>query len=198
MNFQYAIALTGGIGSGKSTAASLLKLYGYAIIDADTIAHKVLEQSTEEVIEIFSDIILTEGKIDRKKLGNIVFKNKALRNKLENLLHPRIKENILEQSHLLDKKKIPYFIDIPLFFETNHYEITQTLLIFTEQPIQIERIKKRNALSDEAILERINAQIPLHQKKKLAKYVINNNGDLENLQKEIEKYLQNYLPNIKF
>lgn len=198
MNFQYAIALTGGIGSGKSTAASLLKLYGYAIIDADTIAHKVLEQSTKEVIKIFSDIILTEGKIDRKKLGNIVFKNKALRNKLENLLHPRIKENILEQSHLLDKKKIPYFIDIPLFFETNHYEITQTLLIFTEQPIQIERIKKRNALSDEAILERINAQIPLHQKKKLAKYVINNNGDLENLQKEIEKYLQNYLPNIKF
>ncbi len=198
MNFQYAIALTGGIGSGKSTAASLLKLYGYAIIDADTIAHKVLEQSTEEVIEIFSDIILTEGKIDRKKLANIVFKNKALRNKLENLLHPRIKEYILEQSHLLDGKNIPYFIDIPLFFETKHYDIEETLLIFVEQSTQIERIKKRNALSDEAILERINAQIPLHQKKKLAKYVINNNGDLKNLQKEIEKYLQNYLPNIKF
>ncbi|MDE6958917.1 MAG: dephospho-CoA kinase [Helicobacter apodemus] len=198
MNFQYAIALTGGIGSGKSTTASLLKLYGYAIIDADTIAHKVLEQSTEEVIEIFSDIILTEGKIDRKKLANIVFKNKALRNKLENLLHPRIKEYILEQSHLLDGKNIPYFIDIPLFFETKHYDIEETLLIFVEQSTQIERIKKRNALSDEAILERINAQIPLHQKKKLAKYVINNNGDLKNLQKEIEKYLQNYLPNIKF
>jgi len=198
LNFQYAIALTGGIGSGKSTAASLLKLYGYAIIDADTIAHKVLEQSTEEVIEIFSDIILTEGKIDRKKLANIVFKNKALRNKLENLLHPRIKEYILEQSHLLDGKNIPYFIDIPLFFETKHYDIEETLLIFVEQSTQIERIKKRNALSDEAILERINAQIPLHQKKKLAKYVINNNGDLKNLQKEIEKYLQNYLPNIKF
>ena len=198
MYFLYAIALTGGIGSGKSTAASLLKLYGYAIIDADTIAHKVLEQSTEEVIEIFSDIILTEGKIDRKKLANIVFKNKALRNKLENLLHPRIKEYILEQSHLLDGKNIPYFIDIPLFFETKHYDIEETLLIFVEQSTQIERIKKRNALSDEAILERINAQIPLHQKKKLAKYVINNNGDLKNLQKEIEKYLQNYLPNIKF
>ncbi len=198
MNFQYAIALTGGIGSGKSTTASLLKLYGYAIIDADTIAHKVLEQSTEEVIEIFSDIILTEGKIDRKKLANIVFKNKALRNKLENLLHPRIKEYILEQSHLLDGKNIPYFIDIPLFFETKHYDIEETLLIFVEQSTQIERIKKRNALSDEAILERINAQIPLHQKKKLAKYVTNNNGDLKNLQKEIEKYLQNYLPNIKF
>ncbi len=198
MNFQYAIALTGGIGSGKSTTASLLKLYGYAIIDADTIAHKALEQSTEEVIEIFSDIILTEGKIDRKKLANIVFKNKALRNKLENLLHPRIKEYILEQSHLLDGKNIPYFIDIPLFFETKHYDIEETLLIFVEQSTQIERIKKRNALSDEAILERINAQIPLHQKKKLAKYVINNNGDLKNLQKEIEKYLQNYLPNIKF
>ncbi len=167
MNFQYAIALTGGIGSGKSTAASLLKLYGYAIIDADTIAHKVLEQSTEEVIEIFSDIILTEGKIDRKKLANIVFKNKALRNKLENLLHPRIKEYILEQSHLLDGKNIPYFIDIPLFFETKHYDIEETLLIFVEQSTQIERIKKRNALSDEAILERINAQIPLHQKKNL-------------------------------
>ncbi len=198
MNFQYAIALTGGIGSGKSTTASLLKLYGYAIIDADTIAHKVLEQSTEEVIEIFSDIILTEGKIDRKKLANIVFKNKALRNKLENLLHPRIKEYILEQSHLLDGKNIPYFIDIPLFFETKHYDIEETLLIFVEQSTQIERIKKRNALSDEAILERINAQIPLHQKKKLAKYVINNNGDLKNLQKEIEKYLQNYLHKIPF
>ncbi len=113
-------------------------------------------------------------------------------------MHPRIKEYILEQSHLLDGKNIPYFIDIPLFFETKHYDIEETLLIFVEQSTQIERIKKRNALSDEAILERINAQIPLHQKKKLAKYVINNNGDLKNLQKEIEKYLQNYLPNIKF
>ncbi|MDE5603877.1 MAG: dephospho-CoA kinase [Helicobacter sp.] len=198
MNFQYAIALTGGIGSGKSTVASLLKLYGYAIIDADIIAHKVLEQSTEEILKIFGDIILTEGKIDRKKLGNIVFKNKDSRKKLENLLHPKIKENILEQSHPLDKKKIPYFIDIPLFFETNHYEIAETLLIFAEQQTQIERLKKRNQLSDEAILERINAQMPLQQKKNLAKYVINNNGDLENLQKEIEKYLQNYLPTIKF
>ncbi|WP_104721499.1 dephospho-CoA kinase [Helicobacter mesocricetorum] len=198
MNFQYAIALTGGIGSGKSTTASLLKLYGYAIIDADVIAHKVLEQNTQEILKIFGNIILTDSKIDRKKLGNIVFKNKDSRKKLENLLHPKIKENILEESHLLDQKKFPYFIDIPLFFETSHYEITETLLIFTEQPIQIERIKKRNQLSDEAILERINTQMPLHQKKALAKYVIYNNGDLENLQKEIERYLQNYLPTIKF
>lgn len=194
MNFEYAIALTGGIGSGKSTTASLLKLYGYSVIDADKIAHEILEQNTQEIVKVFGNSILNaEENIDRSKLGDIVFKDHALKQQLENILHPKIKEAIKHQADKLDEKKVPYFIDIPLFFETNHYPIKEVLLIFAKEEIQIQRIKKRNNFDNQTIMQRIKAQIPLKKKIKMASYVINNNGSLENLQKEIEKYLQIHL-----
>ena len=76
MNFKYAIVLTGGIGSGKSTIASFLKLYGYEVVCADSIAHTLLDQSAKEITEIFGNEILENNKINRKKLGEIVFSNK--------------------------------------------------------------------------------------------------------------------------
>lgn len=198
MKFQYAIALTGGIGSGKSTASSLLKLYGYQIIDADSIAHKVLEDSSTEVICLFGEGILEEGKINRKALGAIVFANSQAKKQLEALLHPKIKEEIYKQAQKLESQKMPYFIDIPLFYETRNYPISEVLLLYVPKEIQIQRLIKREGLTKEAANQRILAQIPLEDKKQWASYVIDNSGSLENLQKELEEYLKNYLTKRKF
>lgn len=190
---KYAIALSGGIASGKSTACSFLKLYGYGVICADEVAHRVLEESQSEVVEVFGKEILEDSKINRKILGNIVFNDEIARKKLENILHPKIKKEILKKAESLDKSEIPYFVDIPLFFETRNYEISETLLIYTQKEIQIERLMKRNHLSKEEALKRIALQMPLDEKKKLASYVIDNSKGVESLQAEIEKYLGNYL-----
>ena len=198
MKFQYAIALTGGIGSGKSTASSLLKLYGYQIIDADSIAHKVLEDSSKEVICLFGEGILEEGKINRKALGAIVFANSQAKKQLEALLHPKIKEEIYKQAQKLESQKMPYFIDIPLFYEIKSYSISEVLLLYVPKEIQIQRLIKREGLTKEAANQRILAQIPLEDKKQWASYVIDNSGSLEDLQKALEEYLKNYLTKRKF
>ncbi|CAM2789863.1 dephospho-CoA kinase [Helicobacter burdigaliensis] len=197
MNLKYAIALSGGIGSGKSTSASLLKLYGYKVICADTIAHKVLQDCKKEVIEEFGEEILENEKINRKKLGKIVFSNKDKKQKLEALLHPKIKEEILKLARLEEEKKIFYFIDIPLFFETKNYAIKESLLIYAPQNLQIERIMSRDGCTKEEALKKISSQISMDEKKKMSSYVIENVGDLEDLQRQIENYLKNYLPNLK-
>lgn len=104
MKLRYAIALSGGIASGKSTVASLLKLYGYHIICADEIAHTILDSSAKEVIALFGDEILSADcsdcalRIDRQKLGKIVFADKVARGKLESILHPKIRKEILQQA----------------------------------------------------------------------------------------------------
>ena len=195
---KYAIALTGGIGSGKSTACSFLKLYGYHVICADEIAHEILEDSKNEVLEVFGSEILEDCKINRKKLGLIVFNDKDKKIQLEKILHPKIKLKITKEAEILDENKIPYFIDIPLFFETKNYEILETLLIYVPQDLQIQRVMKRNNFTYNEAIMRIKAQMDIEKKKKLATYVIDNSGDLESLQKEIEKYLYEYLEKREF
>lgn len=194
MNFTHAIALTGGIASGKSTVASLLKLYGYCVICADQIAHRVLESSVKEVLEVFGNGILNSNpkdsaKIDRKKLGAIVFADKQERVKLESILHPKIKAEITLQAQEQECKGIPYFIDIPLFFETKHYPIAHSLLIYTTKALQLERLQARNGLSEQDALSRIESQMPLEDKRAMASDVIDNCGTLEELQSAVEIYL---------
>ena len=195
MSFRYAVALTGGIGSGKSTTSSLLRLYGYNVICADEISHQMLEKCKEEILISFGKGVL---EVSRKRLGEIVFKDKEKRKTLEDILHPKIKEEITRQARELDKQEIPYFIDIPLFFETKNYPIKEVLLIFVPKEIQLQRLIKRNHLTAQEANERISLQIPMEEKKKKANYIIDNSKDLENLQREVEKYLQNYLSKLDF
>lgn len=195
MSLKYAIALSGGIGSGKSTIASLLRLYGYCVICADSIAHKVLDESKESVVAKFGNEILgSDGKIARKKLGKIVFSHASLRKELEVILHPKIRAEIVIQAQAQELKKIPYFVDIPLFFECGDYPIAHSLLIATTQELQIQRLKKRDSLSEKEVISRIKAQMPLEQKRVMADYVIENCGSLESLQQELECYLREHLP----
>ena len=131
MAFEYAIALTGGIATGKSTVASLLGLNGLRIIDADTIAHRILDENSGWVCERFGEEFVKNGKVDRPALGKIIFADPEAKKELESFLHPKIRAAIEAQSDKQDALKYPYLIDIPLFFETSSYPIKNSVVVYT-------------------------------------------------------------------
>lgn len=191
MAFEYAIALTGGIATGKSTVASLLGLSGLRIIDADIISHKILDQNVAWVQEHFGEEFITSrGKVDRPALGKLVFADKAKKTLLENFLHPLIRQEIERQSEKQDGFKYPYLIDIPLFFEGNAYNIKDSVVVYTPADIQLERFMKRNGFSEEESKRRIASQMPIDEKKARATWVIDNSLNLKHLQKECEAFVQ--------
>ncbi len=190
MAFKYAIALTGGIATGKSTVASLLGLNGLRIIDADAIAHKLLDQNSTWVAENFGTEFVKNGKVDRPKLGKLVFSDKEAKAKLEAFLHPLIRQTIESESDKQDTFEFPYLIDIPLFFETDAYDIKDSVVVYTPKDIQLERFMKRNGFSEEESLRRIESQMDIDEKKKRATWVIDNSSNLKHLQDECEKFVE--------
>ena len=150
----------------------------------------MLDQCQEEIIQVFGAEILEGSQISRAKLASIVFSDSTKRKALEQILHPKIKQEILKLAQIQERKGIPYFIDIPLFFETNNYPIAHSLLISTTQALQLKRIQARNNLTRAEALKRIKAQIPLSKKRKMATFIIENRGTLEELQAKVEEYLR--------
>ena len=185
MAFNYAVVLTGGIATGKSTVAKIFKEFGFKIIDADKIAHEILDKSQDKIIELFGKEYVVDGKVDRKALGRLIFANKDKKLKLENLLHPLIFSEIENQSIELDIEKKPYLVDIPLFFESNRYPIKRSIVVYIPKELQLQRLMKRDGIiTKEEALQRINSQLPIEQKRQRATYIIDNQKDLETLQQE--------------
>ena len=188
--YEFAIALTGSIASGKSTVCSLLKLQGFAIIDADSEAHKILETKSDEISKLFGEEYINEGKIDRKKLGNLIFNDKVKKVELENFMHPLIKEAIEKQSQKLETYKFPYIIDIPLFFETKNYNIKRVAVVYAPKDIIIDRLIKREGISEIEAKSRLSLQIDIEKKKRGATYIIDNSKNLKHLQNEVENFVR--------
>ena len=191
MNFEYAVALTGSIATGKSTVASLLGLNGVRVIDADTISHKILEENQKWVIDNFGNKYIRSLHVDRTALGRLIFQDEVAKKKLEDFLHPLIRIEIKKRADKQDGFKFPYLIDIPLFFEKQGYEIKDSVVVYTPPEIQLERFMKRDGFTKEQSLRRINSQIPIDEKKKRATWVIDNSKDLPHLQSEVEQFVAN-------
>jgi dephospho-CoA kinase len=189
MAFKYAIALTGGIATGKSTVASLLALNGLRVIDADAIAHKLLDENSSWVSEQFGSEFVKNGRVDRASLGKLVFADNEAKAKLEAFLHPKIREAIELESEKQDGFEFPYLIDIPLFFETGAYDIKDSVVVYTPKAIQLDRFIKRNGFSEEESLRRIESQMDIEEKKRRATWVIDNSQNLKHLQAECEKFV---------
>jgi len=185
------IGLTGGIATGKSTAAEYLKKKGAKIIDADQISHKISqkgEKGWKRVVDEFGEDILKEdGEFDREKLGEIVFSDAAKRKKLESLLHPLIIYEMKEEAHeYLEKNQIVVFM-APLLYETGLNRFCdQVWVISASKKTQIKRLGKRNNLDRDAALKRINSQLSIEEKKKKADVVIENNSTIEELKEKLE------------
>jgi len=185
--FKYAIVLTGGIATGKSTVASLFMLHGFLTIDADKIAHQVLDENVTSIQKLFGEEYISNGKVDRKKLGNLVFNDKVQIQKLEELVHPLIKQKIVEQASIFEKQQKPYLIDIPLFFEKGNYEIEKSIVVYIPKELQVQRLIKRDSCKEDEALARINNQMDIEEKKSKATYIIDNTKDLKSLQDEVER-----------
>ena len=190
--FPNAYVITGSIASGKSTVVNLLKERGFSVIDADLIAHEQLEICKREIVCEFGEQILDEaGKIERKKLGAIVFrKPKKLKN-LEQILHPKIKAEILSQASQLERLGQVYFVDIPLFFEKKerYSEFKNVAVIYAPKELLLSRLMSRNGLSLNEAKARVELQMDIEKKRKMAKFIIDNSSDMEHLKLELEKFL---------
>jgi dephospho-CoA kinase len=185
--FKNAVVLTGGIATGKSTVANLFMLHGFLTIDADKIAHEILDKNTSKIAELFGEKYIINNKVLRKELGNLIFNNIEEKLKLEQFIHPLIKEKIIDEAKIFEANNKPYLIDIPLFFENKNYDIKKSITVYTTKDIQIQRLTKRDNSTKEEALSRINNQMDIEDKKLLSTYVIDNTSTLNNLINEVDR-----------
>ncbi len=183
------LGLTGGIACGKSTVAALLAKKGFAVLDADQMAHLCLQtpEAKRAVREIFGDDIFIDGEVDRPSLGRRVFKNTDLLHQLEAILHPCVRQKIFaERTRLMGIGATKIIYDVPLLFEKNlQGDFDATICVVCSEDIQLARLMSRNGLSRKEASLRIQAQMPLPEKVKLADFVIENSGDLTTLEKRV-------------
>jgi len=179
------IGLTGGIASGKSTVSKMFKEAGIVVVDADVIARKVVdpgEEAYEQIVQSFGkDILLPDEKIDRQKLGSVVFFNEEKRLLLNSIVHPAVRKQMLkEKEEHLNNGEETVILDIPLLFESKLTALVdRTLLVYVDYKTQLARLMNRNNLSNGEAEARIQSQMPLKDKIQLADAVIDNNGTIE-------------------
>lgn len=188
------LGLTGGIGTGKSTVAKMLREKNIPVVDTDSISKEIIEypEIIEKIkAEISSKIFNNENKLDRKKLSEIVFENKDKLKKLNEIMHPVILKKMWEEVEKLKKDYKIIVVDIPLLFEINmENEVDKVLLIYSSKEIQIERIMNRDGRTREEAIKIINSQMPLYKKREKSDYIIQNNDSLEKLKKNLDKVVQ--------
>lgn len=192
------IGLTGSIATGKSTVAKMFKKLNIPVVDADQIAREVVEvgkPTYKKVIEVFGeDILMTNLEIDRKKLGEIVFSNEEARKKLNNIIHPAIRKEMLRQrdKHISHSEKC-VVLDIPLLFESKLFHfVDKVLVVYTTEKNQLIRLMERDQSSKEEALQKINAQISIEQKKDAADAIIDNNSSKENSYRQLINLLKEW------
>jgi len=185
--FEYAIALTGGIATGKSSAAKLFNAWGFEIIDLDAIAHQVLNAQQEKIAALFGAAYINKSGVDRKALGKLVFSDVNQRKKLEALLHPIIQKEAASRAKVLDMMAGSYLVDIPLFFEFQGYPITRTIVVYAPREVQLQRLMRRDGYSVKEAEQRLDAQMDIEKKREQATFVIDNSGDLSQLKNECQR-----------
>lgn len=194
------VALTGGIGSGKSSVGEILQELGAVVIDSDDLAKSVIERGTdgfEQVIAAFGDEILSSGEIDRSKLAAQVFNDEAKRRKLESIIHPLVRKAAEEQSKNLPDDAI-VVNEIPLLFETNGASRFDFVIsVSTKDELRVARLKQRG-MKDYEIAQRIAAQATDQQRASISHAVIENNDSKDALAARVQKvWDEQLIPKLK-
>jgi len=189
------VALTGGIGSGKSLVGEILEELGALVIDSDQLAREVIERGSpgyEEVVNAFGDSILSEGQIDRSKLAAVVFNETDLRKKLESIIHPLVREAAEKLARKLPSGAI-LINQIPLLVESDGAKrFDYVVTVSADEEIRRERLRLRG-LKDYEITQRIAAQVSDSQREKIANYIIRNDGSIDELTRAVEALMANEL-----
>lgn len=185
------IGITGSIACGKSTVSNYLKSKGYIVIDADKIGHEALDDYyvKEKLILAFGNEILEDNKINRQKLGELVFGNSSNLNVLNSIIHPEIRKKILEKIDKNNDKEL-IFIDVALLFEAKFDDLVDKIIVvYVDENTQLTRLMKRNSISKKEALSRIVSQMSPIEKAKLGDYTVNNNLDVINTYEQVDKVL---------
>lgn len=191
------IGLTGGIGSGKSEVAGMFNQLGVPVIDADVIAHQLVEPGTEALSEItaaFGETILTsEGTLDRAKLAGIVFNKPDMKQQLETIIHPRVREQI--KAYKDAHKNEPYIIVvIPLLLESGQRDLVDRVLVVNAaETVRIQRVQSRDGRREEQIRSIMRNQADDAQRRAAADDNIDNSGSLDDLMISVRKLHQQYI-----
>ncbi|ALQ16635.1 dephospho-CoA kinase [Listeria monocytogenes] len=195
------IGLTGSVATGKSTVSNMIQQAGIPLVDADIAARKVVEPGTEGLKEIVAyfgeEILLADGTLNRAKLGEIIFKDKEKREKLNEITHPRVKDYMLEaRERFFRAGEELVFFDIPLLFES-HLEslVDQIVVVWTTPETELKRLMERNNLTKEDALRRIESQMGIDEKARKADFVIDNNESLEKTQKQVYTFIERFVKN---
>ena len=189
------IGITGGIASGKSTVTEFLRQQGYQVIDADQIVHELQEPGGrlyQALLSAFGSAILQEdGRLDRPKLGAMIFGNPQLLAQSSQLQNEIIREELAGRRDLLAETEDIFFMDIPLLFELSYENwFDQIWLVDVTEETQLNRLMSRNALSQEEAEKRIAAQLSLNEKRNRVNLIIDNNGLQEATYQQLRDAIQ--------
>lgn len=190
------LGLTGGIASGKSTVSAMLVKLGAKLVDADQVAREVVlpgEPALEQVVARFGQAVLNEdGTLNRSKLGSLVFTpDKQNLKDLEAILHPAIRARMQERmdAYLKEDPNLLVIADIPLLYETNQAHLYDAVMVvYVPLEKQLQRLMEREGLTEEESSMRIKLQMDIEEKKRLANYVIDNSGSLEDTRRQVGQF----------
>ena len=187
------IGLTGGIGTGKSSAAGFLRDLGVTVIDADEATRAVQAPGSEglrRLVEEFGLEILTpDGRLDRPRLAALAFTDADARRRLNEIVHPRVREWMAERQREAEERgeKVAV-LDIPLLYETRgDTGFDAVILVYAPEELQLRRLVELRGMEEQAARERIAAQLPIEEKRRLASHVVVNTGTLEDLRAQVER-----------
>ncbi len=188
------IAICGNIASGKTVVQKFLEQMGYKVFDTDEAAHRLLSVNNKSLYDAFKSYDVFENdEFSREKVGKLVFSNATLKQKIESIMHPQIVDEI-KKFYETNQSEDFLFVAIPLLFEAKmEYLFDKIVFVYADDEIRLSRLLKRNNFSLEYAKARINSQMPQDEKIRKSDYVINNNGDLNNLKIQVEKFLSNII-----
>lgn len=190
------IGLTGGLASGKSTVAAILRELGSVVVDADAIVRELQEPGTpvyRAIVEAFGpDVVRSDGSLDRSALASRIFADPVARQRLNAIMHPRVRERIRQEVADL-QARIPsgaiIVLDVPLLLDTaprDTFPVEGVIVVAIDEATQIARFRARTGLSEEEARRRLRAQRPLREKVAEADWVIDNNGSPEETRRQVE------------
>lgn len=193
------IGLTGGIGTGKSTVARMLVAHGAALIDADVLAREAVEPGTPALAEIAAEfgprVIRADGTLDRAALGAIAFADPERRRRLEQITHPRV--GALMQERIMAALSGPaplVVVDVPLLFEGSRQGLFEGVLVVYAPPqAQLQRLVERDGWNAEEARQRVESQMPVEEKRRLATWVIDNSGSVEDTQRQVDAWWRQHV-----
>ena len=186
------IGLTGGIGTGKSTVSRMLIASGFKVLDADLVARQYPEILDKVRIEFGEGFFDWRGEFRRKEFGNHIFRFPKLRVKYENIIIPYIKKEINLAFERYEQNGVSLVIlDAPTLIENNlHEDMDYVILVWADNTTQVQRVKTRDKLSNNDAISRINAQMPIEEKKKYANILIDNNGELVKTKNQVDELVK--------